>query len=357
MLATIKRSAVAAVVAGLGFVSTAAAEVRIQGAGATFPNPVYQRWVTEYQKSNPTVKIDYQSIGSGGGIKGITEKTVDFAGSDAPMNKKEKEAAGGEVVHIPTVAGAVVAAYNLPGFSGELKLSGPVLTEIFQGKITNWNDAKIAALNSGATLPDLAITPAYRTDGSGTTFVFTSYLSTQSEDFKGSVGMAKQVKWPTGQGGKGNEGVTAIVQGTPGSVGYVELNYATANNIPFALLQNKAGKFVKASAESVSAAGADAVDQMAKTLAVDIWNQPGEAAYPIAAFTYVVVYKDLAYVKDQGKATELVKFLNWATSGEGQTIAATLDYAPLAKPVQAKVAEAVKGLTFGGTEIKVAAAQ
>ncbi|HLL91248.1 MAG TPA: phosphate ABC transporter substrate-binding protein PstS, partial [Tepidisphaeraceae bacterium] len=340
-----KRSAVAALAAGLGFVGSVQAEVRLQGAGATFPNPVYQRWVSEYQKSNPDVKIDYQSIGSGGGIKGITEKTVDFAGSDAPLSKKEKAAVEGEIVHIPTVAGAVVAAYNLPGFSGELKLSGPVLADIFQGKITNWNDPKIASLNGGAGLPDMAITPAYRTDGSGTTFVFTNYLATQSEEYKGSVGMGKSVKWPTGQGGKGNEGVTAIVQSTPGSIGYVELNYATANNIPFALLQNKAGKFVKASPETVSNAGTGAVEQMEKSLAVDIWNQPGDEAYPIAAFTYILVYKDLGYLKDENKAKALVSFLKWATTGEGQQVAATLDYAPLAKPVQGKVTEAINSLT------------
>ena len=228
MLKLMKKAAVAAVV--LGSCGMAAAAVRLQGAGATFPNPIYQRWVTEYQKQHPDVQIDYQSIGSGGGIKGISQRTVDFAGSDAPMNKKELSAAGGQMVHIPTVAGSVVPAYNLPGFSGELKLSGPVLAEIFMGQISNWNDPKIAALNEGAKLPATAITPAWRTDGSGTTFVFTSYLATQSPEYKETVGAAKSVDWPAGQGGKGNEGVAAIVSSTPGALGYIEVNYATQNN-------------------------------------------------------------------------------------------------------------------------------
>ena len=351
MISLLKKTAAVAVFAVSSTV--AMAETKLTGAGATFPNPIYQKWVTDYQKSHPDVKIDYQSIGSGGGIKGITEKTIDFAGSDAPMSKKELAAAGGEVVHIPTVAGAVVAAYNLPDFQGELKLDGPTLADIFQGKITKWNDPKIAALNGGAKLPTLGITPAWRTDGSGTTFVFTNYLATQSEDFKGSVGMGKQVKWPTGQGGKGNEGVTAAVQGTPGAIGYIELNYATQNKISFASIKNKDGQFVKASPESVSAAGAGALDKMDKSLAVDIWNQAGADAYPIAAFTYVIVYKDLGYLKDQAKAKALVEFLKWATT-EGQSTAKEMDYAPLAEPVRKKVEAALGTLTWSGSPVAAA---
>ena len=351
MISLIRKTAAVAVLA----LSTtvASAETKLTGAGATFPNPIYQKWVAEYQKSHPDVKIDYQSIGSGGGIKGISEKTIDFAGSDAPMSKKELAAAGGEVVHIPTVAGAVVAAYNLPDFKGELKLDGPTLADIFQGKITKWNDPKIAALNAGAQLPSIGITPCSRTDGSGTTFVFTNYLATQSDDFKGSVGMGKQVKWPTGQGGKGNEGVTAAVQGTPGAIGYIELNYATQNKIAFATMKNKDGKFVKCSPESVAAAGAGAVDKMEKTLAVDIWNQAGADAYPISAFTYIIVYKDLGYLKDQNKAKALVDFLKWATT-EGQSTAKEMDYAPLAPAVQQKATAALAGLTWSGTPVAAA---
>lgn len=336
-------------------VSVAAAEVRLNGAGATFPDPLYQRWVTEYQKLNPDVKIDYQGIGSGGGIKGITEKTLDFAGSDAPMSKKEKEAAGGEILHIPTCAGAVVPAYNLPDYKGELKLDGETLAQIFMGKVTKWNDPKIAALNEGASLPDLSITPVSRTDGSGTNFVFTNYLATQSEEFKSTIGVGKQVKWPAGQGGKGNPGVTAAVQGTPGALGYVELNYATANKIPYASVKNKAGKFVKATTESVAAAGTNAVDKMTAPgkLAVDLWNQPGDETYPIAAFTYILVYKDLDYLKDEAKAKALVGFMNWATT-DGEKIAPELDYAPLSQAVQAKAAEAIKALTWNGNAVAAA---
>ena len=349
MMSFLKRATTAAVVLGVAGVASAA--VRLQGAGATFPNPIYQRWVTAYQKKNPDVRIDYQSIGSGGGIKGITGKTIDFAGSDAPMTAKEQQSAGGNIVHIPTVAGSVVPAYNLPGFQGELKLSGEVLAGIYMGTITSWNDPKITELNEGARLPNTPITPAWRTDGSGTTFVFTSYLGTQSEEYKSSVGVGKSVDWPAGQGGKGNEGVAAIVQQTPGALGYVELNYATQNNLPFASVRNKAGKFVKASPETVAAASAGAVQKMGNSLAVDIWNQDGENAYPISAFTYVIVFKDLGYLRDQGKAQALVNFLNWATT-EGQPIAAEMDYAPLADGVRQKVAQQLNQLTFNGRPLR-----
>ena len=328
-----------------------AAEVRLQGAGATFPSPIYQRWVADYEKVHPDVKIDYQSIGSGGGIKNITEKTIDFAGSDAPMSQKEMEAAKEPLVHIPTVAGAVVPAYNLPNFKGDLKLTGPVLAKIFMGKITKWNDSEIVELNGGLELPDTAITPAWRTDGSGTTFVFTNYLATQSQEFTSSIGSGKQVKWPVGQGGKGNEGVTQVVQSTPGALGYIELNFAIANKIPFAAVQNLDGQFVKASIESVAAAGEGAVKKMDKSLAVNIWNQPGAKAYPISAFTYFIVYKDLGYLKDQAKAKALVDFITWATTGDGQKTAPELTYAPLAPAVQSKVKDVVRTLTFNGAPI------
>lgn len=341
MFGMIKRASLAAALVG-AFVASAQAETRLQGAGATFPNPLYQKWVTEYQKQHPEIAIDYQSIGSGGGIKAITEKTVDFAGSDAPLSKKEQAAMGDKALHIPTTAGAVVLAYNLDGIS-ELKLSGAVVADIFAGNITKWNDPKIASLNEGVSLPDSVITPCYRTDGSGTTYVFTNYLITQSEAFKEKVGAGKQVQFPTGQGGKGNEGVTAAIKGTPGAVGYIELNYATVNKIPFALMQNKNGKFVKASLESVSAAGAGAAGEMSpEKLAVNIWNQPGDEAYPIAAFTYIVVYTDLSNIQDTSKKKALVDFLNWAVSDEGgQKFSSELDYAPLADAVQQKAKAAI----------------
>lgn len=343
--------------AGLAFVlgGAAHADVRLQGGGATFPAPIYQRWVTEYQKAHPDVKIDYQAIGSGGGIKGITDKTFDWAGSDAPMSKKELQAAGGaeKIVEIPTVAGAVVLAYNLPGFNEDLKLDGPILADIYLGQIKKWNDPRIAALNGGAALPDLAITTVHRTDGSGTNYIFTNYLSTQSETFKNKIGSGKQVEWPTGTGGPQNAGVTQIVQTTHGALGYVELAYALENKIPFATLKNRDGHFVKASAESVSMAGEGALNAMSHGLAVNIWDQHGEKAYPISSFTYIIVYKDLDYLKDQDKARALTDFLRWATS-EGETLAPSLDYAPLSAGVQKKVASAINSLTWSGHPVATA---
>jgi len=353
MLATMKRAALGFVAGALMLGGVARAETKLQGGGATFPNPIYQRWVTEYQKAHPDVKIDYQSIGSGGGIKGITDRTFDFAGSDAPMNKKEMEAAKDPVVHIPTVAGSVVMAYNLPEVKGEVKLTGPIVAEIYMGKITKWNDAKITAINAGTDLPDIGIVPCWRTDGSGTTFVFTNYLATQSEEYTSSIGAGKQVKFPVGQGGKGNEGVTAAVQGAKGAIGYIELNYASANKIPFALMQNKDGEFIKASPQSVAAAGEGALKSMKDSLAVNLWNQPGKNAYPISAFTYIIVYKDLGYLKDASKAKALVEFLTWATT-DGQRLAEEMDYAPLSDGVQKKVKEAIAGLTLDGKPASVA---
>jgi phosphate transport system substrate-binding protein len=264
------------------------------------------------------------------------------------------EAAKDPLVHIPTVAGAVVMAYNLPDVQGDVKLTGSIVADIYMGKITKWNDAKITAINEGAKLPDLAIIPVWRTDGSGTTFVFTNYLTTQSEEFTGNVGAGKQVNFKAqGQGGKGNEGVTAGVQGTKGAIGYIELNYAIANKIPFALLQNKDGEFVKASPATVAAAGEGALANMKDSLAVNLWNQSGKETYPIAAFTYIIVYKDLGYLKDASKAKALIEFLTWATS-DGQRLAEEMTYAPLSDGVQKKVKEAIGKLTLDGKPATVA---
>jgi phosphate transport system substrate-binding protein len=330
----------------------ASAQVSLNGAGATFPAPLYKQWIAAFQKNHSDVQIDYQGKGSGAGISGITDKTIDFAGSDAPMSKKEIAKAGGDIVQIPATAGAVVLAYNIPGFNGELKLSGPVLADIFAGKITNWNDPKIAEINPGANLPDLTITPVERGDSSGTNFVFTSYLSTQSDDFKNNVGHGKTVTWPGGQLGQKNDGVTSLIKDNKGAIGYIELNYAMANNIPFATLQNKDGNFVKASPDSVSAAGAAGVAAGdGSKLTVDIWNQSGAGAYPISSFTYIIVYKDLSYLKDQTKAQTLVDFLTWATS-DGQSLSAAAGYAPLAADVQKKVSDVIGSLTFSGQPMK-----
>jgi phosphate transport system substrate-binding protein len=335
-----------------------AQEVRLQGGGATFPAPLYQRWVTDYQQAHPNVKIDYQAIGSGGGIKGITDKTFDFAGSDAPLSRKQIADLGGEdkIVQIPTVAGAVVLAYNLPGLRGDLKLDGPVLAEIFLGKIHSWNDPRIAALNGGAALPNVPITTVHRTDGSGTNYIFTNYLATQSSEFNDKVGTGTAVEWRGGgQGGKGSAGVTQVVQSTKGAIGYVELAYAHQNKLPFAQLKNQAGRFVTASTETTSKAGEGAARMMqGANLATPLWNQDGAQSYPIAAFTYVIVYRDLNNVKSREQAAALVDFLTWATTG-GQQTAPQLDYAPLPPAVQQKVSAALKTVTFGGRPVMAAA--
>lgn len=352
LLSTLTRRVAAATVLAFA-IAAPAQEVRLQGAGATFPNPLYQRWVAEYQKAHPAVRIDYQSIGSGGGIKGITEKTVHFAGSDAPLSQKELKDAGGasNIVQVPSVAGAVVPAYNLPGVSGELKFSGELLADIYMGQVERWNDPRIAELNPGVKLPTLSITPAWRSDGSGTTFVWTNYLATQSEPFKAAIGTGKQVKWPVGQGGKGNEGVAAAIQQNPGAIGYVELNYAIQNKLAFGSVKNKDGAFVKASAQSVSAAGEGAASQLrGNVLAANLWNLPGQNAYPISAFTYLIVYKDMGNLPSPEAARALADFLWWSTH-DGQKIAAEMDYAPLSDGVRAQVESALKGLSFGGTPV------
>jgi phosphate transport system substrate-binding protein len=328
---------------------------RLQGAGATFPAPFYKRLVVVYQGIHPDVLIDYQPIGSGGGIQAIKDKTVDFCGSDAPMNKKELEAVGGEesIVEIPVCAGGVVPTYNVPGVTGALKFSGKLLADIYLGKVSRWNDPAIVAVNAGVALPDSAITPVWRTDGSGTTFIFTSYLSTQSEEFASTVGLGKQVQWPFGQGGKGNEGVTAVVQQTAGGIAYVEQSYAENNRLLSGEMQNKSGKFVRASAESVSEAGAEPAAKMqGHVLAADIWDQPGEKAYPIASFTYLIVYKDLRNLSSKHSAQDLVSYLWWATH-EGQTHATELGYAPLALEVRGKVEQALKTLNYKGEVLQV----
>lgn len=348
----IKGGLAALAIIGFSF-SSAHAETRIQGAGATFPAPLYERWVAEYQKVAPDVKIDYQAIGSGGGIKGITDKTIDFAGSDAPMSKKEFAAAGGaeNFVEVPSCAGGIVPAYNVPGVDKDLNFTGEIIANIYMGKINNWNDPAIAKVNPDVKLPDLAITPAWRTDGSGTNYVFTNYLATQSKDFTSSIGIGKQVKWPVGSGGKGNAGVAQVVQGTKGAVGYLEQNFADKNKITYGAIQNKAGKFVKASPETVAAAGESAVEAMeGDLLATNIWNQSGDNAYPISSFTYLIVYKDLNNLKTKEQAAALVAYLKWATH-DAQKFDADLDYAPLKESIQKKIDTALAHISFGGSPV------
>ncbi|HVU65051.1 MAG TPA: phosphate ABC transporter substrate-binding protein PstS [Phycisphaerales bacterium] len=350
----------AGVVVGVGLTAasqaSAESDVRLTGAGATFPAPLYKKWVVDFEKApgGQNARIDYNSIGSGGGVKGITDKTVAFGASDAPLNKKEIAALGGPeaIVQVPSCAGAVVPAFNLPGVTGEVKFTGELMAKIFQGKIAKWNDPAIEHLNPGIKFPNLNITPAWRSDGSGTNYVFTNYLATQSEDFKSTIGTGKQVQWPTGQGGKGNEGVAAIVQQTPGALGYIEVNYANANKIAYGSVKNRAGKFVKATTDAVSAAGSAAAAHFKGTvLAADLWNQPGEDAYPIAAFTYLIVYKDLNNLKSMDEAKALTTFLHWAVTS-GQSTARELDYAPLSPEVQKKVIEALDTITYQGKPVK-----
>ncbi|HTW93400.1 MAG TPA: phosphate ABC transporter substrate-binding protein PstS [Tepidisphaeraceae bacterium] len=335
----------------------AVADVNIQGGGSTFANPIQQAWIKAYSAQHPDVRIAYAAKGSGFGIASIIDKTIDFAGSDAPMNADElakAKASGGDVVEIPICAGAVVASYNLPGFNGDLKLTGDVLANIYLGKVTQWNDPSIAAANPGATLPNLAITPVHRSDGSGTTFVFTNYLCTQSSDFESQLGAGKNVKWPGGQGAEGNQGVTQVVQSTPGAIGYIELAYAADNHIAFALMQNDDGKFIKATPDAVTAAGQAALQEMTdpNDLTVPLWDQDGDTVYPIAAYTYVIIYKDLGYLKDQAKAQALLDYLYWSTSSDqASELVGAQTYSPLSAGVKVKVESLLDTLTFNGQPI------
>ncbi len=301
--------------------------VDLTGAGATFPYPIYSKWFSDYATATG-VKINYQSIGSGGGIRQLSEGTVDFGASDSPMSDDElSKAKGGPILHIPTVLGADVVTYNVPGVTAPLKLTAAAIADIFTGRVKKWNDTRIATLNSGVSLPNQDILVVHRSDGSGTTYIFTDYLSTTVPAWKTSVGKGKEVKWPVGLGAKGNEGVAGQVKQTPGSIGYVELAYAKQNNLPIAAIRNKSGQFVAASVPAVTAAAAGA----AKTLPantdyrISIVDAPGADSYPISSFTWILVYQ---HQQDAVKGKKLVDFLNWALT-EGEKSAVTLDYAPL----------------------------
>ncbi|MES2770033.1 MAG: phosphate ABC transporter substrate-binding protein PstS [Bdellovibrionota bacterium] len=325
----------------VSFTAVASAAQLINGAGATFPYPLYSKWFSEYNKQNPNVKINYQSVGSGAGIKQLLAKTVDFGASDAPMKDDELKSAGAPVVHIPTVLGAVVVSYNIPGVSTSINLSPTLVSDIFMGKIKKWNDPKIAAENAGVKFPDTAVTPVYRSDGSGTTSVFTDYLAKVSPEWSEKVGAGKAVKWPTGLGGKGNEGVAGVLKQTPGSVGYVEQVYAVTNKLPVASIKNAAGKYVQPSFESVSAAAEGALKTMPADYRVSITNAAGATSYPIAAFTYILVYKKM----NATTGKDFVQFLKWSM-GQGQSFAKDLAYAPLPKSLVTKVEATISQLEF-----------
>jgi phosphate transport system substrate-binding protein len=303
--------------------------VLINGAGATFPYPIYSKWFSEYNKLHPTVQINYQSIGSGGGIRQITNQTVFFGATDGPMTNDQQLAAPSKILHFPTVLGAVVPVYNIPGVSAELKFTGPVLVDIFLGKVTKWNDPQIVKLNPGVSLPVADITVVHRSDGSGTTYIWVDYLAKVSEEWKTKVGVATAVNWPSGVGGKGNEGVAGLVQQTPGSIGYVELIYALQNKISYGSVQNMAGEFVRASVTSVTAAAAAAAGKMPADFRVSITNAEGKGVYPISSFTWLLLYES---PKDKAQSKTMVDFVKWALT-DGQKFCAELGYAPLPEPV------------------------
>ena len=301
-----------------------AQKVAITGAGATFPNPIYSKWFSEYNKLHPNVQINYQSIGSGAGIRQITTQTVFFGATDGPMTNDQLLAAPGRLLHFPTVLGAVVPVYNVPGASA-LKFTGPLLADIFLGKITRWNDAAIAKVNPGAALPATDITVVHRSDGSGTSYIFVDYLAKVSAEWKQRVGVNTAVNWPVGVGGKGNEGVAGLVQQTPGALGYVELIYALQNKQSYGAVQNMAGEFVNADVNSVTAAAAAATASMPKDFRVSITNAPGKGVYPVSSFTWILLFEN---PKNKANAKIMVDFMKWAL-GDGQRFAGPLGYAPL----------------------------
>ncbi len=323
--------------------------VELLGAGATFPQPLYTKWFdVYYTKTKNLVKVNYQGIGSGGGIQQLIEKVVDFGATDAPMTDEEEKKAGAEIIHIPVALGAVVVTYNLPG-NPKLKLTGDVISDIFMGKITKWNDPRIQSLNPDIQLPNLDITIAHRSDGSGTTFVFSDFLSRVSETWKKEMGKGKSLNWKVGLGGKGNAGVAGIVQQTPGAVGYVEKIYAEQNNMPYAMVRNKSGKFVDPDLKAVSAAANVSIPKHTKVSIVDTDNPDG---YPISSFTWIIVYKEQNYGgRDLNRAKALVALLKWMNS-EGQDYNEQLLYARIPDAVKKINEENIKSITFAGKPIK-----
>lgn len=315
-----------------------AQKVQINGAGATFPYPIYSKWFSEYNKLHPEIEINYQSIGSGGGIRQVTNQTVFFGATDGPMTNEQLLASPGKILHFPAVLGGDVPVYNIPGVDVELKFTGPVLADIFLGKIAKWNDAAITKLNPGVKLPGTDITVCHRSDGSGTTYIWVDYLSKVSPEWKKKVGVATSVNWPAGIGGKGNEGVAGLVKQIPGAIGYVELIYALQNKIDYGSVQNMAGEFVRATTESVSAAAAAAAKQMPADFRVSITNAPGNGVYPISSFTWLLFFEN---PKDKQRARIMVDFMNWALA-DGQKFAPELGYAPLPKEVVALETNALK---------------
>jgi len=312
-------------------------QTTVNGAGATFPNPMYQKWFSEYHKAHPDIQFNYQSIGSGGGIRQVLAQTVDFGASDGPMTDEQLSQAKTKILHIPTVLGAVVPAYNVPGVSGELKFTSEALAGIFLGKITTWNDPAIAKANPGVNLPNQSIIVVHRSDGSGTTYIFTDYLSKVSSEWQNGPGKGTSVKWPVGLGGKGNEGVAGMIRQMQGGIGYIELIYAVQNKIDYGSVKNASGAFVKASLDSVTSAAASA-KSMPADFRVSITNAPGKDAYPISSFTWLLIPEKS---KEAAKGKILADFLTWMVD-DGQKMTADLTYAPLPGNVAEKVKGAIK---------------
>jgi phosphate transport system substrate-binding protein len=321
---------------GNGGGSTAGSEsgtIHLNAAGATFPYPIYNRWFTEYNQLHPNVMINYQSIGSGGGIKQVSDGTVDFGASDGPMSDQQLADAKVKVMHVPTVLGAVVPVYNVPGVSATLNFAGDVIADIYLGKISKWNDPRLVKDNPGVNLPNQQILPVYRSDGSGTTYIFTDYLSKVNPDWVAKVGKGTSVKWTAGVGAKGNEGVSGMVRQTPGAFGYVELIYALQNKMAYGAVKNQAGKFLQGSADGVTAAAAAAAQTMPADYRVSITNAPGDTSYPISSFTWLLIPTQFA---DPAKGTAVKDFLTWMLE-HGESEATGMGYAPLPAQVQAMV--------------------
>ena len=335
-----------ALAALLGCAAPSAPQVQLNGAGATFPNIIYQKWMLTFNQANATIQLNYQSIGSGGGIRQFSDGTVDFGGTDAPMSDSAIAAIQGNVLHIPTVLGAIVATYNLPGVTEPVKFTPDVLADIFLGKITKWNDTRIASLNAGLKLPASDILVVHRSDGSGTTYIFTDYLAAVSPDWSTIVGKGKEVKWPVGLGAKGNEGVAGQVKQTPGSIGYTELTYARQNKLPYAHVQNAAGKFVEPTIESITAAAAGVKLPPTTDYRVSIVNAAGADAYPISSFTWLLVYRTQT---DPTKGKKLKDFMRWFYA-EGQKSAPALDYGPLPAALTKRLMARLDSIQVSGTK-------
>jgi phosphate transport system substrate-binding protein len=350
-----KNTPLLALAAAVTLAVPATAQVKLNGAGATFPNIIYQDWMLAYNQAHSDVQLNYQSIGSGGGIRQFSDGTVDFGASDAPMKDSAIAAINGNVLHIPTVLGGDVPTYNLPDVKQTLRFTPDVLADIFLGKITKWSDARLTSINPGVKLPDADVVVVHRSDGSGTSFIWTDYLSKVSSEWEQKVGRGTSVNWPVGLGGKGNEGVTATVKQTPGAIGYVELGYAMANQLPAGSVRNKAGKFVAPTLESITAAAAGAMKEMGPNtdFRVSITNPEGDAAYPIASFTWFLLHKQY---EDATKAAALVKFVWWAETA-GQSRAAPLGYAPLPRQLTPWIEARLKSITAGGKTVWTTAAR